>query len=807
MSQARLRLHCRGVVQGVGFRPLVHRLASELQLVGEVENVAGAVRLELQGERRSLELLVRRLPEALQSPGSLEPLQPEWLPPLAPAPAGLRIAAAAAQPLGSGLVATALAADLAPCPACRAELGDPANRRHQYPFISCSQCGPRYSIATAEPYARAHTTLAGFPLCAACQREFDDPTDRRFHAETIGCPSCGPQLQLLDGAGCPRPGEPLAAAVAALRAGAIVALQGVGGFQLLVNAANPKAVAKLRQRKRRPHKPFALLLDGPERLAELLQPSAAEREALWDPAAPIVLLASPAPAHERLLAGVAAGAPGLGVMLPASALHLLLAEAFAGPLVATSGNRSGEPLCIDPAEALERLGGIADAYLVHNRPIARPLDDSVLQLIEGRRCLIRRARGYAPQALPLARPFRADGPALLALGGDLKSAPALVLGDRLHAAPHLGNLAEPQVLRRWQQGLAELEERWGDRLVALACDGHPGYLSHQQAQGRSLPCSAVPHHLAHALAVAAEHGLAPPLLAFAADGLGYGEEQGSKAGQELLRGAELLWLEARAEAAAAASEDAGGNFNTEQQPGLGQRLAALRPFPLPGGERASREPRRCALGLLHAAGLLDHPGAAAVRAAFPAADLALLRQALATGCNSPACSSLGRLFDAVASLLDLAQRLSYEGEGGLRVEGAAAQAPAGVVGYPLPLLPADLPLGRLHWQPLLEALLADRAAGASAPHCAARFQAGISAGLAEAIAAAARRSGCRRVLLGGGCFQNRALLQGCLVALRQRGLEPFHAEALPSGDGGLALGQALAVTLSTGPDTAANEWV
>ena len=418
-AEARLRLHCRGVVQGVGFRPLVHRLASELALVGEVENIVGAVRLELQGERRALELLVRRLPEALQPPGALEPLEPEWLPPLVPAPRGLRIAAAAARPLGPGLIAPSLAADLAPCPACLAELADPTSRRHRYPFISCSRCGPRYAIATAEPYARAHTTLAGFPLCAACQAEFEDPADRRFHAETIGCPACGPRLQLLAPDREPLAGtgaaDPLREAAALLRRGCILALQGVGGFQLLVDATNGVAVARLRRRKRRPHKPFALLLADLAPLEGQVRITLAERRELEGAAAPIVLLRRllpPAATAGSVAPAVAPGSPCLGVMLPASPLHLLLAQAVGRPLVATSGNPSGEPLCTEPAEALERLGATADAFLVHNRPIARPLDDSVLQLIEGRAVLVRRARGYAPAALDLPRPpaaHRASG--------------------------------------------------------------------------------------------------------------------------------------------------------------------------------------------------------------------------------------------------------------------------------------------------------------------------------------------------------------------------------------------------------------
>ena len=778
MTQARLRLHCRGVVQGVGFRPLVHRLASELQLVGEVENVSGAVRLELQGERRALELLVRRLPEALQPPGALEPLQPEWLPPLVPAPHGLRIAAARPQPLGEGLIAPCLAADLAPCPACLAELHDPANRRYRYPFISCSHCGPRYSIATAEPYARAHTTLAGFPLCAACQREFDDPANRRFHAETIGCPACGPRLRWQGPE--PSPGEaaaaaPLDQALALLAAGGILALQGVGGFQLLVDAGDPAAVAPLRQRKHRPAKPLALLVADLAQIATEVELSAAERLQLQHPAAPIVLLRRRAGSAEAF-PGVAPGSAALGVMLSASPLHQLLAAGFGRPLVATSGNRSGEPLCRDPEEALDRLAGIADGFLLHNRPIARRLDDSVLHVIEQRPVLLRRARGYAPTALALQAP---PGTAL-ALGGDLKSAPALAAAGRVWLAPVLGDLAgglQQQLLR---QGVEQLLARHGSQLEALVCDGHPGYVSHQlaavAARRRGLPLRPVQHHRAHGLAVAAEHALELPVLVWACDGLGYGDAPG---GGHRLWGGELLRL----------------------TPAGAERWACLRPFPLPGGARAMAEPRRAALGLLAAAGpaALNHPGADACRGAFAEGEWELLLQAIASGCNSPLCSSTGRLFDAVASLLGLCQRSSFEGEAGLLLEGLALQAEgpgdggrAGVV--PMPLLAAEgLALGWLDWEPLvhslLHTLLHNGVAGLSPMVSAGFFHACLAAGLAGAAAEAAARTGIPTVLLAGGCFQNRLLLESTSAALRAAGLVPRWAEQLPSNDGGLALGQ------------------
>jgi hydrogenase maturation protein HypF len=800
---ARLRLLCRGTVQGVGFRPALHRLAAELGLGGTIRNVAGGVELLLDGPRPSLELLLERLPGSLPAAARLEPLQPQWLavPAGAASVTGLSIAAATPRPLGAGLVAPALGPDRAPCPQCLAELADPADRRFRYPFVSCSTCGPRYSIATAEPWARAHTTLAAFPLCPSCRAEFDDPADRRFHAETIGCPACGPRLRLLDQDGGPGgDGEAaLAAALALLRAGGILALQGVGGFQLLVNAADADAVARLRTRKRRPHKPFALLVDGPGRLADLVRATPAEQAALADPAAPIVLLSCRDDLHSAVLPGVAPAAPALAVMLPASPLHWLLAHDVAGPLVATSGNRGGEPLCIDPAEALERLAGIADGFLLHNRPIARPLDDSVLQLIDGRPALLRRARGYAPEPLTLAE----AGPTVLALGGDLKSAPALALGDRLWLAPHLGDLADPRCQERWRSGVAEVLERHGNGLAAVAVDRHPGYLSHQGAadllaaaeRSGKVHLRPVGHHRAHGLAVAAEHGLALPLAVLALDGLGYGD------GPAPLWGCELLRLE---------------------RPGAGEgvrRLASLRPFPLPGGERAMREPRRSALGLLVEADLLSHPGAAAVRDAFAPAERQLLEQAIASGCNAPRTSSAGRLFDAVAALLALVNVshgvASHEAQAGLALQAAALRGevafPAPMPGaYPLPLLAAGASeagegetLALLSWLPLLQALLDDIGAGQPPELCAARFHNGLAAGLAAAVAALLPAA--TAVALAGGCFQNRLLLEGLIGALRERGLRPCWSERLPLNDGGLAAGQVLAVrqTVTAQPGSAA----
>jgi hydrogenase maturation protein HypF len=544
-----------------------------------------------------------------------------------------------------------------------------------------------------------------------------------------------------------------------------------------VDATNATAVARLCQRKRRPHKPFALLVADLAPLEGQVRITPAERRELEGAAAPIVLLRRLLPpaisTPGRVVAAVAPGSPSLGVMLPASPLHLLLAAAVGRPLVATSGNPSGEPLCTEPAEALERLGAIADAFLVHNRPIARPLDDSVLQLIEERPVLLRRARGYAPAALDLPRPPAADR-AALALGGDLKAAPALALAGRIWLAPHQGDLACARLQQRLASGVEALLQRHGTALEALVADAHPGYasgqLARQAARRHRLPLRAVQHHQAHGLAVAAEHGLADGLLVWAADGLGYGPGPGHR-----LWGGELLWLAC----------------------GRMERLACLRPWPLPGGERAMAEPRRAALGLLAAAGWLQHHGAAASRRAFADPDRRLLEQALRASLNAPLTSSLGRLFDAAASLLDLVQVLSFEGQAGLLLEGLArrhGEATAAPAAGLLPLRPVDaeappLPLGWLDWQPLLQALLEGLVAGTAPTALAAWWHRSVEEGLAAAAACAARQRGCRQVALAGGCFQNALLLEGTAAALRREGLEPFWSEQVPCNDGGLALGQ------------------
>ena len=806
-----LRLVCRGTLQGVGFRPMVLRLGASLGLGGWVENRIDGVELELVGPRGVLEHFQALLPGALPASAQLDSLEATWIEPGAPipAPGTMRIRQGEGldgrRTIGASWLAPGLRADRAPCRRCWLEFNDPKQRRFRDPFISCCDCGPRYAISSAIPYRRSHTTMANLPICADCGREAADPNDRRFHCETISCPACGPRLRWLGSEGT---GAPLDHAIALLANGGILALQGIGGFQLLVAARNAEAIERLRQRKRRPHQPLALLVERPDALADAVTLSPAERRLLQSPAAPIVLLRR-RPLACRSWPGVADGAAALGLMLPASGLHHLLVEGHGGPLVATSANRHGEPMWIREEDAREGLGAIADGVLLHDRTIVRPLDDSLAQVVEGRARLLRRARGHAPE--PIQLPAGAGGrvrPAeVLALGADLTSAPALAIGPGLWLAPPFGSLDHPRIEARFQRAVEAVLDAHPHAATAMACDAHPGYRSSRVARDGRRRSLGVGHHQAHGLAVLAEHGLEGPMLMLCADGVGFDPSDD----RPVVRGCELLLV--------------------PQGPGPIQRLGGLRPFLLPGGDRACREPRRCALGLLLASDppLWSHPGAAASRQAFAADALRLVIEAAQGNCNSPVCTSLGRLFDAVASLLDLVQVLTFDGQGGQAVEGAAAAATDAepgtesgidsawmVVRHPTkpstsgPARHPAPPPGtwELDWQPWLHSCLEARVAGVPARILAARFQQALARGLAELATEAARPAGSLnpapivRVALAGGCFQNGSLLRHTAAQLRRRGLQPYWSEQVPCHDGGLALGQVAALRRQTAADRA-----
>jgi hydrogenase maturation protein HypF len=637
---SRLRVTVRGAVQGVGFRPFVYRLAGELGLQGWVRNSNLGVVIEVEGGVETLERFRLRLERERPPRAFIQSLEASYLDPTGYRAFEIRPSDA------SGERRALVLPDIATCPDCRREIFDPRDRRYRYPFTNCTHCGPRFTIIEALPYDRPSTSMKGFPMCPACRAEYEDPGDRRFHAQPTACPDCGPKLSLwdADGRALAEREDALAGAADALRRGAIVALKGLGGFHLMVDARSEGAVRELRTRKAREEKPLACMFPSLESAREVCEISDAEERLLVSPESPIVLLRRLAGAPGAIDPGVAPGNPYLGVMLPYTPLHHLLLADLGFPVVATSGNRAEEPICIDEREALERLSGIADLFLVHDRPIVRHADDSIVRLCAGRELVMRRARGFAPLPVPLP----VAGAPALAVGAFLKNTIALCAREEAFVSQHIGDLATPQARDAFAGAVRDLEHLLDIAPSEVACDLHPDYPSTRFARETGLPIVAVQHHEAHALACMAENELTPPVLAVSWDGTGYGLD-------------ESVW---------------GGEFLRVTE-GAVERVAHLRTFRLPGGEAAVREPRRCALGLLW-----DVFGEKASAPGFSAPERAVLDGMLRRGVNSPVTSSAGRLFDAVASLCDLRQVTRFEGQAAMELEFAAT---AGRIDEPYPV--------------------------------------------------------------------------------------------------------------------------
>jgi len=740
------RLLLTGRVQGVGFRPFVYRLAHELGLDGFVRNLRGEVEVVLHGPLATIERFARDVID--RAPPLARPVLAGQATVDAPAKPGFHIASssAALQPQIS------VPPDFFCCPDCLAELADPGNRRHRYAFVNCTQCGPRYTLIEALPYDRPNTTMRAFPLCEACRREYEDPLDRRFHAEPVACPVCGPHLEFVS-PGAENPGEgddkALAAAVAVLREGHVLAVKGIGGYHLLCDARSVAAVARLRERKHRPDKPLAVMYPwrGPDGLSEVcgeFDPEPAAREALLDPARSIVLLRTGPPT--RLAPNIAPGLAEIGVFLPYSPLHQLLLEDFGGPLVATSGNVSGEPVLTSATEAQERLAGVADAFLHHDRLIARPADDSVMRVIAGRARPIRLGRGIAPLELELPRAVPRP---VLAVGGHLKTTVALAWERRVVVSPHVGDMGTLRSEQVFAQVAADLQRLYDVRAAIVLSDAHPDYATTRWARASGLAHETVQHHRAHASALVTEHGkFDAPAIVFAWDGVGLGDDG-------------TLW----------------GGETFLGTPGHWQRAAHLRPFRLPGGDRAGRAPWRSA-----AAACWELERDCPVEVPDP-----IVRDAWKRRVNSPQSSAAGRLFDAASAIILGLGETSFEGQGPMWLE-AVAREPAA---FPrLELRSAAEGRLELDWAPLVDWLLqvppttaADRADRAGAVH----------ASLADGIAQVAERlrdqSGTSVVGLTGGVFQNRRLTEAALAGLSSRGFEVLLPVQLPCNDGGLSYGQ------------------
>lgn len=754
-ANADVLLRVRGVVQGVGFRPFVHRVATQLGLRGWVRNDADGVLIRAVGPARGVTALKRALTSRAPGAAHVERVEVRPTPPSDNGTARpFRIVASGP---GDVPASTAITPDLAICPECRRELLDPRDRRHHYPFINCTQCGPRFSIIERLPYDRPNTTMRAFQMCPACGAEYADQESRRFHAQPNACPVCGPRVALLAGAAAPLHGqEAITGAARALAAGRILAVKGIGGYHLMVDALGEAAVAELRRRKRRDEKPFAVMFPDLASVRLAAEVSDAEASLLESAAAPIVLVRR---RPQALLApSIAPLNPWVGAFLPYSPLHVLLLRAFGRPVVATSANLAEEPLCTDEEEAHQRLDGIADAFLDHNRPIAHPVDDSVVRLSQGGAIRLRRARGYAPS--PLRLPGRVEG-SWLCVGAQMKSTVAVAAGDHAVLSPHIGDLDAPSARAAFKRTAAMLERIHGSKFTQVVCDRHPDYASSLYARSSGLPCVAVQHHLAHVLACLLEHGRGPDgVLGVAWDGTGYGEDG-------------TIW---------------GGEFLLLHKGGA-RRFGRLRPFRLPGGEAAIRDTRRTALALAHAAG---DPGLWTLgrRLRFSDAEAGLLGTMLTRRINSPVTTSAGRLFDAAGALLGLGERNTFEGQVPLALEAAASGQAGAAAPLPFPLRSVARGGGadvELDWAPLIAALDAGRLAGRDPRELAASFH----RAMAEGILAAARAAGAGTVALGGGCFQN-ALLTGLTRSLlEEAGFEVLLPVELPPNDGAIAAGQAL----------------
>ncbi len=756
----------RGAVQGVGFRPFVYRLATELELNGWVNNTASGVLVEVEGAREKLDWFLLRVEREKPAISFIQSLESSFADPVGYA--GFEIRESEGGKKKTALVMP----DIATCPECLREIFDPRNRRFGYPFTNCTNCGPRYTIIEALPYDRPQTTMKNFTMCAECAREYGDPGDRRFHAQPNACPQCGPQLELwsMKGAVLARREAAMEEAAEALRQGRIVGIKGLGGFHLMTDARNEDAVRRLRERKHREEKPFALMFPVAEDVMKECELTALEERMLRSPESPIVLMRRKSSLASTVAPSVAPGNPMLGVMLPYTPLHHLLMRALGFAVVATSGNLSDEPICTDEHEAVERLREIADLLLVHDRPILRHVDDSIVRVMAGRQMVMRRARGFAPLPILLEMPMEEEMPTVLAVGAHQKNTVALSVGQQIFLSQHIGDLESAQASLAFESVVESLEALYEVKPETVACDLHPNYISTGYAKRVCAHPAGVQHHYAHVLACMAENAVKAPVLGVAWDGSGWGTDG-------------TVW---------------GGEFLNIDECGY-TRATRLRPLRLVGGERAAREPRRCGLSMLFETFSDASSEAQGEREfqreelapvqAFAAADRKIVVAMLRQGLNSPWTSSAGRLFDAVASLIGLRQIARYEGQAAMELEWLAAQSTeSGTYDFELVAPAIETYPAELDWAPMVRGILADLAGNTKQDAMARKFH----NTLAEMIVRVAKEHAGLPLALSGGCFQNRLLTELTVARLEAVGVKVYWHQRIPPNDGGIALGQVVA---------------
>ena len=757
-STKRLRLQIQGAVQGVGFRPFIFRLATSLKLKGWINNSAQGVTIEIEGPSALLADFPVRAEKEKPPRAFIHSMESSYLDPVGYTSFEIK------ESTQTGQLTALVLPDIATCKDCHDEVFDPNNRRYLYPFTNCTNCGPRFSIIEELPYDRPNTTMKIFEMCDECQAEYNDPENHRFHAQPNACPKCGPHLELWD-----RKGDVLNShhhalldSADAIRKGKIVAVKGLGGFHLMADATNRVTIQKLRKRKGREEKPFALMYPSLDLIRSYCEVSQQEERLLLLPESPIVLLKRKFKTSNPLAENIAPGNPYLGIMLPYTPLHQILMKEINSPVVATSGNISDEPICIDELEALERLGEIADIFLVHNRPIARHVDDSIVRIVLNREMVMRRARGYAP--LPIH--IKNKAPSILAVGAHLKNTIAMSVENQIFISQHIGDLETDAAFQAFQNVIQSFKKMYDCQPASIVCDAHPDYLSTQYANSQKIPVQKVQHHYAHVLACMLENDLGPPVLGVSWDGTGYGLDN-------------TVW---------------GGEFfhiNNDHY----QRVAHFKPFPLPGGELAIKEPRRSAIGLLCEMGEKIENSDLPPVSSFSEKELTVISTMIQKQINSPKTSSAGRLFDGVASLIGLRQINRFEGQAAMELEFQLNDTVNDDF-YEF-RIKNEKNIGNsskylVDWKTIVQQLLKDKENQIPISEISQKFHNTLT----EIIVKIAKNVNESKVVLSGGCFQNRYLTEYTIKRLREESFSPYWHQRIPPNDGGISVGQIGSVILN-----------
>lgn len=749
---SRVKIIIRGAVQGVGFRPFVYRIADEMNLSGWVINSSSGVFIEAESEKSKLDEFVFRIQKEKPPRSFIQSFEFSFLDPIGFNKFEIR------KSDNEGSTTALILPDIALCDECLNDIFEPNNRRYHYPFTNCTNCGPRFTIIEKLPYDRINTSMKKFVMCEDCRKEYEDPLNRRFHAQPNACPVCGPQLALWDSKGTviSTKHEALLEAVHAVKSGKIIAVKGIGGFHLITDAGNDNAVRELRRRKHREEKPLALMYPNLDMILRNCEVSEFEKRLLTSPESPIVLLKKKK--DIAITQSVAPENPYLGIMLPYSPLHQILMKELGFPIVATSGNLSDEPICIDEHEAFKRLNGIADLFLVHNRPIVRHVDDSIVRIMMNREMVVRRARGYAPLPIKINRTL----PKLLAVGAHLKSTVSISIDNNVFISQHIGDLETSEAFNAFNNVINDLKDIYRIKPKTVVCDKHPDYMSTSYANRSGLKLENIQHHYAHIASCMAENELEGNVLGVSWDGTGYGDDN-------------TIW---------------GGEFLLADEKSY-RRIAHLRNFRLPGGEKAIKEIHRTAIGLLYeifGEKIFDKK-LIPVRE-LPVNESRILKQMLNGKLNSPVTSSMGRLFDGIASITGISSYSHFEGQAAMQLEFAAESVNSN---ESYPIFIKEIASGVKYivdWEPFIANIIEDLERNLSKNIIAAKFH----NTLANIILDIAKKSGETRVVLSGGCFQNKYLTEKTILLLEKNNLKPYWHQRIPTNDGGISLGQIAAAS-------------